>query len=279
MAQDTPNVRSAGRKLDLSELRAQPDTNQVVVKFREGEKVRVANQKLTGMRSGQANLLNNVLRQAGVTETALTPLFEAPPEELERDRSEGQRRSGRELADLSLYFVITLPPTASAAEVANNLNTLPFVEYARPALRPAPPPIYSIPKAPPTRCPRVTRRAQPRRTSRRGKPTRARRSGIGPIPNVKGSDGRGMSFADIEYRWTMTHEDLCISSLRARYRDRADARSLRRPRAWHGRARHSLEPAEQFRRHRHRAAAPWPMLPRQARRNWATSRRGLSASP
>ena len=146
-AQDTPNVRSAGRKLDLSELRAQPETNQVVVKFREGEKVRLTNQKLTGMRSGQANLLNNVLRQAGVTETALTPLFEAPPEELERDRSEGQRRSGRELADLSLYFVIALPPTASAAEVANNLNTLPFVEYARPALRPAPPPIYSIPKA------------------------------------------------------------------------------------------------------------------------------------
>ena len=88
-AQDTPNVRSAGRKLDLTELRAQPETNQVVVKFREGEKVRLTNQKLTGMRSGQANLLNNVLRQAGVTETALTPLFEAPPEELERDR---QRR-------------------------------------------------------------------------------------------------------------------------------------------------------------------------------------------
>src|SRR6185312_7511517 len=146
-AQDTPDARSAGRKLDLSELRAEADTNQVVVKFREGEKVRVANQKLTGMRSGQANLLNNVLRQAGITETALTPLFEAPPEDLERDRSEGQRRSGRELADLSLYFVVTLPPTASAAEVANNLNTLPFVEYARPALRAAPPPIYSIPKA------------------------------------------------------------------------------------------------------------------------------------
>ena len=215
MAQDTPNVRSAGRKLDLSELRAQPDTNQVVVKFREGEKVRVANQKLTGMRSGQANLLNNVLRQAGVTETALTPLFEAPPEELERDRSEGQRRSGRELADLSLYFVITLPPTASAAEVANNLNTLPFVEYARPALRPAPPPIYSIPKAAdPLPEGDAARASSPNLTpwqTYKGKAP----PGIGPIPNVKGSDGRGMSFADVEYDWTLTHEDLRISSLRA----------------------------------------------------------------
>ena len=149
---------ATGRKLDLSELRAQPDTNQVVVKFREGEKVRLTKEKLTGMRSGQANLLNNVLSQAGVTETALKPLFAAPPEELERESNECQRRTGRQLADLSLYFVITLPSTASAAEVANNLNALPFVEYAGPALRPAPPPIYSIPEAADL-CPRVTRRA------------------------------------------------------------------------------------------------------------------------
>ena len=66
-AQDETNLRSGGRKLDLSELRAQPETNHVVVKFREGEKVRLTDQKLSGMRGGQANLLNNVLRQAGVT--------------------------------------------------------------------------------------------------------------------------------------------------------------------------------------------------------------------
>ena len=214
-AQDTPNLRSTGRKLDLSELRAQPETNQVVVKFREGEKVRLANQKLTGMRGGQVNLLNNVLHQAGVTETALTPLFEAPPEELERDRSEGQRRSGRELADLSLYFVIALPPTASAAEVANNLNTLPFVEYARPALRAAPPPIYSIPKAAdPLPEGDAARASSPNLTpwqTYKGKAP----PGIGPIPNIKGSDARGMFFADVEYDWTLTHEDLRIPSLRA----------------------------------------------------------------
>ena len=224
----------------------------MVVKFREGEKVRLTNQKLTGMRSGQANLLNNVLRQAGVTETAMTPLFEAPPEELERDRNDGQRRTGRQLADLSLYFVIKLPPTVSAAEVANNLNALPFVEYAQPALRPAPPPIYSIPKA----ADPLPEGDAARATSPNFTPWQTYKGkappGIGPIPNVKGSDAKGMSFADVEYDWTLTHEDLRISSLRVA-RDRADARSLRRPRAWHGRARHSLQPAEQFRRHRHRA--------------------------
>ena len=213
-AQDTPNLRVTGQKRDLSELRALPETNQVVVKFREGEKVRLTDQKLTGMRSGQANLLNNVLRQAGVTETAMTPLFEAPPDELERERNDGQRRTGRQLADLSLYFVIKLPPTVSAAEAANNLNALPFVEYAQPALRPAPPPIYSIPKAAdPLPEGDAARASSPNFTpwqTYKGKAP----PGIGPIPNVKGSDAKGVSFADVEYDWTLTHEDLRIPSLR-----------------------------------------------------------------
>ena len=147
---------------------------------------------------------------------------------------------------------IKLPPTVSAAEVANNLNALPFVEYAQPALRPAPPPIYSIPKAADPLPEGDAARASspnfaPLQTYKGKAPP-----GIGPIPNVKGSDAKGMSFADVEYDWTLTHEDLRIPSS-ARPRDRADARSLRRPRAWHGRARHPLEHAEQLRRHRHRA--------------------------
>jgi hypothetical protein len=213
-AQDEPNLRTAGKKRDLSELRALPETNQVVVKFREGEKVRLTNQKLTGMRSGQANLLNNVLRQAGVTETAMKPLFEAPPEALERDKADGERRSGRQLADLSLYFVINLPPTVSAAEVADHLNALGFVEYAQPALRAAPPPIYRIPEAadplPAGDAARATSpNFAPAQTYKGKAPP-----GIGPIPNVKGSDARGMSFADVEYDWTLAHEDLRIPNLR-----------------------------------------------------------------
>ena len=146
-AQQGPAQRAAGRKMDLEQLRALPQTNQVVVKFREGEKVRLDGQRLSGMRSGQAGLLTSVLSQAGVSEAAMKPLHVAPPAELEREKDAAQRRSGRKLADLSLYFVIDLPPGASAADLANNLNSLGFVEFARPGLRPAPPPIYVIPKA------------------------------------------------------------------------------------------------------------------------------------
>jgi len=146
-AQQGQDQRAAGRKMNLEQLRALPQTNQVVVKFREGEKVRLDGQRLSGMRSGQASLLTNVLSQAGVSEAAMKPLHVAPPQELEREKDAAQRRSGRKLADLSLYFVIDLPPGASAADLANNLNSLGFVEFARPALRPAPPPVYVIPQA------------------------------------------------------------------------------------------------------------------------------------
>lgn len=213
-AQDETNLRTGGRKLDLSELRAQPETNHVVVKFREGEKVRLSKDKLTGMRSGQANLLNNVLRQVGVNETALQPLFAAPPEELERDKAEGQRRTGRQLADLSQYFVLKLPPNTSAAEIANNLNALPFVEYARPALQPAPPPIYRVPEpAEAISADEAARATSPNFTSSQGYRGKSP-PGVGPIPNVKGSDGSGLSYVDIEYDWTLKHEDLGILSLR-----------------------------------------------------------------
>src|SRR3990170_5667740 len=101
-AQQGPAQRAAGRKMNLEQLRALPQTNQVVVKFREGEKVRLDGQRLSGMRSGQASLLTNVLSQAGVSEAAMKPLHVAPPAELEREKDAAQRRK---LADLSLYFV------------------------------------------------------------------------------------------------------------------------------------------------------------------------------
>jgi len=178
--------------MDLQQLRALPQTSQVVVKFREGEKVRLDGQRLSGMRSGQASLLTNALSQAGVSEAAMKPLHEAPPAELERDKETAQRRSGRQLADLSLYFVIDLPPGASAAELANTLNALSFVEFARPALRPAPPPVYVIPQAAEPLQEGDARVARaPRRTLPLCKPTRAKpRAGSAPSPACRAPTGR-----------------------------------------------------------------------------------------
>jgi len=213
-AQQGPDQRAAGRKMNLEQLRALPQTNQVVVKFREGEKVRLDGQRLSGMRSGQASLLANVLSQAGVSEAAIKPLHVAPPAELEREKDAAQRRSGRKLADLSLYFVIDLPPGASAAELADNLNSLGFVEFARPALRPAPPPVYVIPQAADPLPEGDAGRRQggsPNLTTLQAYKGKAPR-GIGPIPPVPGADGDGMTFVDVEYDWALKHEDLGLPS-------------------------------------------------------------------
>jgi subtilisin family serine protease len=204
--------RPAGRKLDLQQLRALPSSNHVVVKFRDGEKIRRSGDRLTGMRSGQADDLNQVLREAGVSEAAVKPLHAAPPEELERDTEAAQRSSGKQLADLSLYFVIELPPGANAAEVANALNALPFVEYAQPALRPAPPPIYDVPqRAAPL--PEGARAISPDLSSTQAYKAKAPR-GIGPIPSIPGADGAGMSYVDVEYDWAFAHEDLTLPAER-----------------------------------------------------------------
>ena len=155
------------------------------------------------------------------------------------------------LAISSLYVVLNLPPTGSAAEVANNLNALPFVEYAQPALRPALPPIYSIPKAAdPLPEGDAARASSPNFTPVAGlQGQRAARHRA--HPQRQGSDAKGMSFADVEYDWTLTHEDLRIPSLRFLETELTHDR-FGGPE--HGTAVLGiLEPLEQLRRNRHRA--------------------------
>src|SRR5437588_625584 len=87
--------------------------------------------------------------------TILATLFVAihrmdpvPEATLDAVRDAAQRRSGRQLPDLNLYYIIDLPAGVSAAEVASRLNALAIVEFAEPARRPAPPPTDIPPTTP-----------------------------------------------------------------------------------------------------------------------------------
>jgi hypothetical protein len=104
------------------------------------------------------------------------------------------------LADLNLYFVITLPASVDAAEVADALNHLATVEYAAPAAVPAPPPVDIAP-------------ATPNFKSNQGYLSPAP-AGIGALSKgrYKGAFGKGLKFADVEYSWQINHEDLEISA-------------------------------------------------------------------
>ena len=127
-------------KLTLPQLLAMPATNRVVLKLREGSQISLKDGQLIDTATAAVDEVQNVIRQMGIS-TPLRRLFDSLSEaEVNAQHEEAQRNSGRELANLNLYFVLTLPPNLTAAEVANRLNALPSVEYAEPGPLPHPPP-------------------------------------------------------------------------------------------------------------------------------------------
>lgn len=75
-------------------------------------------------------------------ERGLQRVFSLPEETLAERRERGEARSGRQLADLALYYELPLAPGAEAGDVTallDALNALPSVEiaYARPPAEPA----------------------------------------------------------------------------------------------------------------------------------------------
>ncbi|MBI1383708.1 MAG: S8 family serine peptidase [Rhizobiales bacterium] len=126
----------------------------------------------------------------------VTSLFAASVDELDRQREAGERRSGRELSDLTNYFLIRLvkPDGNAAATFADRLNTFTFVEIAYLPPLPAPPPDI----APPT--PNFSIGQLMYFPSPNGLDfTYARR--------FSGGDGRGVTVVDIERDRRNTHED------------------------------------------------------------------------
>jgi subtilisin family serine protease len=125
-------------------------------------------------------------------------VFSAREEVLAARRATGEARSGRELADLDLYFRVRVVPGTNAGEVENlvdDLNALATVEiaYAQP---PATPPV-DIP--PPT----------PNFEGSQGY--------LDPAPlgidaryswTQSGGRGQGVRIVDVEGAWNTAHEDL-----------------------------------------------------------------------
>lgn len=188
--------RAPGFKKTFAQMRAEPAVNQVTVKFREGRQVRLRAGVLTGVSGSEAASFTRVLRELGLPPGTVRRLHRRPEVELDLERVAAEQVSGRELADLNLYYVINLPAGVSAALVADRLNTLPIVEFAEPALRPAPPPSDISPPTPSYLNLQGYKAAPPK--------------GIGVLgpATYPGADGRGMAFADVEYSWEINHEDI-----------------------------------------------------------------------
>lgn len=149
--------RPAAPKDQTLSVPAEVPVARIVVKFQEGSGVRlrrgglaVDRQAAEPARARRAGLSDvglardlaalEVLVSTHPKVVELRRLFSLPEEELARLKATGEGNSGRELADLDLYYQLTLSKGTHAgavAELVARLNALPSVEvaYAEPPSR------------------------------------------------------------------------------------------------------------------------------------------------
>ena len=108
------------------------DTDRVVFKLNEGMGQPQLNNRQFGLAGVAWNNLNAILTSDLKTQS-VQPRFKLDVIRLNRMRSEGSRRIGKLLPDLSLYYEITVPAgmsTQERMEMVNSLNALDIIETA-----------------------------------------------------------------------------------------------------------------------------------------------------
>jgi hypothetical protein len=188
-------ARRAPEKPAATVLRRSDAADRIVVKFLEGTGARLRRGRLRGA-GIDVTAVGTVLRDHGLDASALERLFQRPEADLDRARLVAQRRAGRALADLNLYYRLAVPSGVDPATLCDALNALPFVELARPMPRPAPRPRDISPPTGDFTDLQDYRAAPP--------------GGIGAtaVAGLAGADGRGTVVVDLEYSWVLEHEDL-----------------------------------------------------------------------
>jgi hypothetical protein len=179
-----------------SAVKGYHNPERVVVKFREGESVEQRGQSLVG--EGEVAIANSLIQQ--FPGAKVRPTFTRSRAELRADKEQAESNTGKEMADLGLFFHVDLPKKATTAEVealVNALNSLAAVELAYIEAYPAPAPRPDI--APTT----------PSFQASQGYLKRAPRGlDANFIWTQAGGTGAGMKVIDLEYGWAWTHEDL-----------------------------------------------------------------------
>ena len=217
----------------------------IQLKFVEGSGVELRGESFvsTGV---DVTAVNDLL--SSVPALRVAPIFTSDPDQLRREKARLQELSGRDLADLSLYFYVTLPSSATgtpakrlAERLIDAFNALPIVEFAQPVPKPAPPPSSNL--------------------SKHRQYEFAVLEGIGAtqVTGVPGVHGDHVQIVDIEYNWNDNHEDLTAGRPRGVHPERmASLWTLERSTPWHCRSEWSVGRRQRFGRHGHRAQRASP---------------------
>ncbi|MCY1016021.1 S8 family peptidase [Pyxidicoccus sp. MSG2] len=154
--------RGLAEKHTGRELAANTYVERIVVKFHEGSRVRLRDNRLVPIASERGEAERSLLAGRGLSDASVradatavesllqraprlgapTRLFDEAEPVLEARKATGEARSGQQLADLNLYFEVPLLPGTTAGGVADlvaELNRLDGVEvaYAEPPPEPA----------------------------------------------------------------------------------------------------------------------------------------------
>jgi serine protease len=168
-----------------------PGYSQLIVhvKFREGTAIRLEPKGFVSATGADLAALQAVL--GAYPGTRIEPLFSRPPQLLALEKETLERRSGRTLADKTLYYRMRLAEPAGLAKLIDDLNALDIVQRAYAEPLPMPPPVT------------------PDFTDLQGYLDPAP-SGIDATiaDEVCGARGENVRVIDIEYSWNQSHEDL-----------------------------------------------------------------------
>src|SRR5688572_6233181 len=192
-------------------------TDVIVVKFREGSHIRLQADQLAADPADRSESENGLLARAQIDQSKLSKeldfvgnllqsdsglrfgrMFKTPEETLDSHKREGEAKSKNELADLNLYYTLLIEnaDAARSERLIDQLNGLEIVEIAYPQ------PIFELaqmdihPLTPDFAPSQGYLRAAPRGID-------ADHARIHP-----GGRGEGIRVVDVEYGWTLDHEDL-----------------------------------------------------------------------
>lgn len=208
------------RIVDKASFRPLPPSSavaRVVVKFHEGTHVRLRDRVILPLEKSaeeRAKLATRGLSEEQVGRDVdavrlavsrhpkaqgIARLFKADEDALAARRSEGETKSGRELADLDLYYEVMVPAGTTTADVSSlvaELNALPSVEiaYAEP-----------VPQVAAVDIPPTTPSFQSQQTYLGAAPTGINATYAWTQP---GGKGQGIRIVDVEWAWRTTHEDM-----------------------------------------------------------------------
>lgn len=173
--------------------------NLLVVKFTEGSGIRLRNGTLTRPNGTQPTEILEFLNRH--SDVSFERLFKRSEQEYTIEKREGERRTGRQLADLNLYYILRPRSPERAAELLTDLRKLTLVETAYAEPIPELPRAYTIPQTFDT----------PDFTSQQGY-LGASPLGIDALAAWTFENGRGedVQFIDVELCWNWTHEDLPV---------------------------------------------------------------------